>query len=165
MELNQRLKRLFQHTRGFTDRVLDEINDPEDWVLRPAAGTNHALWIAGHLGYTMDFFIGLIDPAKRKPQENWGELFGKGSTVLDSLSDYPEPSEVRAYLSDRADVLLELLDQASDEELKREVPEGPAFMFDVGAIFQGAVWHEALHAGQLTVIHRMVGQTPIADRQ
>ena len=83
---------------------------------------------------------------------------------MDDLSAYPAPSEVKDFLSERGRVFIEQLDQCSAEDLIREVPQGPKFMFDVGAVFQMAAWHETLHAGQLTIIHRMLGHSPLADR-
>lgn len=164
MELKERLKRGLLHTRGFTDRVLSEIKEPEDWIRRPADGVNHALWIAGHLGIATNSFIGLVDPTGSVDRETWKPLFGKGSQSIDDLTAYPAPSEVAGFLTERGNVFISLLEDCSDQDLCREVPGGPGFMYDVAAVFQMSAWHEALHCGQLTVIHRMIGQSPIADR-
>ena len=164
MDLQERLKRSLLHTRGFTDAVLGEIVSDDDWIRRPVPHSNHALWIAGHLGYATNAFIGFIDASQKQSPENYPTLFGKGSELVDDLAAYPKPAEVTKYLSERSEVFLSMLDQCSEEDFLREVSEGPAFMDDVGAVFQGAIWHEALHAGQLSVIHRMIGQSPLSDR-
>ena len=164
MDLKVRLERALRHTRGFTDKVLSEIALAEDWVRRPVAGANHAMWIAGHLTYATNVFIGFVDPDNKDSPQDLAPLFGKGTQPLDDLSAYPAPAEISRYLTERGETFIGLLDDCSDDDLAREVPQGPAFMYDVGAVFQMAAWHEALHAGQLTVIHRMIGQTPIADR-
>lgn len=164
MNLTERLKRGLMHTRGFTDRILGEIRFPDDWIRRPAPQSNHAMWIAGHLGLATNSFIGFVDPGKKITRDELVPLFGKGTTPIDDLSAYPAPSEVVALLTERGNVFISLLDDLNDEDLAREVPEGPAFMYDVGAVFQMAAWHEALHAGQLTVIHRMIGEKPFTER-
>ncbi len=164
MELKERLKQGLEHSRGFAEKVFSEIGPDENWVKRPTADTNHALWIAGHLGAATNAFIGFVDETKKVEQEEYGRLFGKGSQPLNKLEDYPKPSEVVAFLSERGTTFLEILEKCTQDDLSREVPQGPEFMYDVGAVFQMAAWHEALHSGQLSVIHRMIGQSPIADR-
>ena len=164
MELKVRLSRALKHSRWFTDKLLDEISAADDWLRRPVPAANHALWIAGHLGYATNAFIGLVDPSEKDPRQDLAKLFGKGTQALDELSAYPSPSEVTAFLTQRGGVFISLLERCTDQDLEREVPTGPEFMYDVGAVFQMAAWHESLHAGQLSIIHRMVGQSPIADR-
>ena len=164
MNLQERLRRALRHSRDFTDQILSEIPHEADWLRRPAPGANHALWIAGHLGYATNAFIGLVDPNEKDPRRDLVPLFGKGTQPQDDLSAYPATHDVRQFLTERGETFIRLLSRCSDDDLQREVPTGPAFMFDVAAVFQMAAWHESLHAGQLTVIHRMLGQTPIADR-
>ena len=101
MDLKERLKRALNHSRHFTDKVLG-VSMADDLVRRSVDGTNHALWIAGHLGLATNAFIGFVDPSKKDPREDLGPLFGMGT--------------------------------------------------------------QPLHAGQLTVIHRMLGHKPIAGR-
>lgn len=164
MDLKERLLRGLTHTRWFTDKLLSEIRDDEDWIRRPVANANHALWITGHLALANNAFIGFVDPARKDPRDDLGPLFGKGTESLDDLGAYPAPSELSEYLTNRGDEFIAVLSDCSEDDLAREVSEGPAFMYDVGAVFQMGAWHEALHGGQLTVIHRLIGQTPIADR-
>lgn len=164
VDLRERLKRALVQARLVTERILSELERPEDWSFQVAPGTNHALWIAGHLAVADNAFIGKIDPTKKVTNERYASLFGKGSTLRPSAADYPAPDEIWAFLRDRRTVLLALLDTLPDSELAREVPPPPPFMYDVAAIFQMAAWHEAIHTGQLTMIHRVVGKSPLADR-
>ena len=164
MELKQRLRSGLEHSRGFTAKVLSEIESDADWIRRPVPAANHALWIAGHLGYATNGFIGMVDPARKRSQDDYAQLFGKGSQCVDELSAYPPPAVVKGFWLERSAAFVELLDACSEEDLTREVPQGPGFMPDVAAVFQMGVWHEALHAGQLTIIHRMLGQTPLTER-
>jgi uncharacterized damage-inducible protein DinB len=145
--------------------ILKEITDPADWIRRPVPGSNHAMWIAGHLAYADDAFLGMIDPGKASPREGFKDLFGKGSTPLDSLEAYPAHTDILEYLEDRRKAFYRALNDCSEEDFNKPTPEGaPAFMYDVGAVFQMCVWHESLHSGQLTVIHRMLGHQPLAGR-
>ena len=164
MELKARLKRALLYARGFTDQVLAEITMAEDWIRRPVPGANHALWIAGHLAYATNGFVGFVDPDSRLSRDDLASLFGKGTVPQDSLSAYPPPSEITALLTERGNAFVAALDRCTAQDLEREVTSGPAFMYDVASVFHMGVMHEALHAGQLTVIHRMLGQVPLTDR-
>ncbi|MEW4530439.1 DinB family protein [Maioricimonas sp. JC845] len=166
MTLKERLKQALVHARSLTMGMLNEINDPQDWIRRPVPGSNHALWIAGHLGSADNAFIGFMHPNRKIQRDAYAELFGRGSVVRDELSDYPDAQELVAFMQDRRQVLLDILDGCSDEDFTRPTPEGaPPFMFDWGAVFQMTAWHESLHTGQLTVIHRMIGQPPLVGRE
>jgi len=162
MDLKERLTRGLQHAQWFTDKVLSDITPGPDWLRRPVPEANHAMWIVGHLAVATNAFIGFVDPSKKDLPEEYGRLFGKGSQPTDSLDDYPAPEEVLAKQQERNKTFADLLQQCSPEDLEREVPEGPGFMFDVAAVFHMGAWHEALHGGQLTIIHRMLGNNPIA---
>ncbi|GAG45102.1 unnamed protein product, partial [marine sediment metagenome] len=35
------------------------------------------------------------------------------------------------------------------------------FLKDYGAVFTTVTWHEAMHAGQLTIAHRALGNPPL----
>ncbi|MGI9474153.1 MAG: DinB family protein [Rubripirellula sp.] len=162
MSLKEQLRHGLEHTRGFTDQVLSEIVDDNDWVRRPVPDANHALWIAGHLAFATNAFIGFVDPTRKDNANDGASLFGKGIQSVEDLNAYPKPGDVAQYLTERGRTFIELLSET--EDFDRVVTEGPAFMHDVGAVFQMAIWHEALHSGQLTVIHRMIGQPAFTSR-
>ena len=164
MDLKERLRRALVDSRLVTERLLSEIEDPQDWVRRVVPGTNHALWIAGHLAAAENAFIGRVSEDRKVNNAQYAALFGKGSSVSDSLADYPSPDEILAYMRERRSVYLELLDGLAPSDLERPTTGGPPFMFDVGSVYQMSVWHEGLHTGQLTMIHRALGKTPLADR-
>ena len=67
-------------------------------------------------------------------------------------------------MRERREVLLDILAGLSQEDLTEPVPPGtPEMMYDVGSMFEVAAWHEALHAGQVTVTLRAMGVPPLAD--
>ena len=119
MNLKERLRSGLEHSRWFTDKVLGEITDPSDWVRRPVPGTNHALWIAGHLGIATNAFVGFVDASKTDPRDDFGPLFGKGSQPLDDLALYPKPEEVTSYLTQRGETFIGLLDACDDADFAR----------------------------------------------
>ncbi|QDU37355.1 DinB superfamily protein [Maioricimonas rarisocia] len=166
MTYKERLKRALLQARGLTMGMLNEIATPEDWVRRPVPGSNHALWIAGHLGSADNAFIGFMVPEKKVQRDDYSEMFGRGSVVRDSLQDYPDPAQLVEFMKERRRTLYGILDECTEEDFTRPTPDGaPPFMFDWGSVFHMCAWHESLHSGQLTVIHRMLGQPPLVGRE
>lgn len=162
MDLKSHLHKQLEATRAFSERLLADFREPEQWTYQVHPRCNHALWFAGHIANTDNFFISLIDPARAAPREGYQAKFGMGSQPTSEPADYPPPEDVLAYLRDRRATLLEILDGMDSADLDKPTPEGsPAFLPDYAAIFQSAIWHEGLHAGQLTVVRRGLGYPPV----
>jgi len=150
-------------SRNYTNQLLDTLKSPEDWMRRAAPAGNHALWIAGHLAIVDNAFIARFDESKAwSDREDWKELFGKGSSPQDDITLYPSPETVREAMQERRAVFIELLENCTEEDFLRALPPGaPPFLYDIASMFQMATWHEGIHAGQLSVIHRQCGHQPL----
>ena len=91
--------------------------------------------------------------------------FGMGSQPTNDPDDYPPAEDVVRAMRERRQVLLDLLENTGESELSTPTPDGsPSFLPDLGAVFEMAAWHEALHAGQITIAHRALGNAPISGR-
>ncbi|MBA2113677.1 DinB family protein [Bremerella alba] len=161
MSMIERLQHQLESARGFTTRILADFQKQEDWVAQVCNQSNHALWFIGHMATTDNFFVSLLAPEKADAKENYQEMFGLGSTPSTKLEDYPPIADVRGYMDDRRQVLLEILASLSDEDLATKTPDGtPDFLADYGQVFETAIWHEGLHSGQLTMVRRSLGHKP-----
>lgn len=155
------LRRQLEQARGYSERLLASFHSPEEWTHQVHDRANHALWFAGHMGVTDNFFISLLDPQHAREEEGYQARFGIGSEPSASPSDYPPPEKVVDYMRDRRARFLGILDALDEEELQRPMPAGtPDFLPDYGSVFQTAAWHEGLHVGQVTVAHRALGNPP-----
>jgi uncharacterized damage-inducible protein DinB len=162
MKLAELLARQLTQSRDFCEKLLDSFKTPEDWTHQIAPGTNHALWFAGHMAASDNFFIGMLDPAKKRNLDDWSGHFGMGSQPTSDPDDYPPVAEVLDAMRERRTVLLELLGKMSDGDLAKATPPDVAgFCPDYAAIFQMGTWHEGLHAGQITMIRRALGHKPV----
>lgn len=162
MELKDRLRRQLQSARQHSERLLEAFKTPEEWTKQLHASGNHALWFAGHMGISDNFFISLIDPQRAQEQPEYAKQFGVGSVPTSDPADYPASDQVLAYMRDRRAVLLELLEGMSEGDLARRLPDGtPQFLSDVGSVYEMAIWHEGMHSGQLTVCRRALGHPPL----
>jgi uncharacterized damage-inducible protein DinB len=162
MKLADRLTNQLKQSRDFCEKLLEPFKTPEDWTHQVSPGTNHALWFCGHMATADNFFIGMIEPAKKRDLEDWDKLFGMGSKPTSDPDDYPPAAEVLDAMRERRGVLLGLLAKMSDADLAKKTPEGtPDFVPDYAAIFEMANWHEGLHAGQITMVRRSLGHKPV----
>lgn len=163
MQLKERLKSQLLKVRGLSEELLKAFNKPEEWTHQVAPNSNHALWFVGHMGVTDNFFLSMLDSSKVKDAEGYAERFGIGSQPVDDASAYPPVEEVLGYMRERRAALLEILDQMSEGDLGRSVPEGaPAMWTDFASVLETAIWHETMHAGQVTVARRALGNAPLA---
>lgn len=162
MSAKERMRGQLEFARNFTEGLLQNFKEPADFTFQVHPKANHAMWFAGHIAHSDNFFISIIDPSKAVEKEGFGELFGMGSQPTSDPSAYPSPEEVLSFLRERRETLLEVLDSLSDEDLAKATPEGtPDFLPDVSSVFEMAAWHEGLHAGQATVASRGLGNRPV----
>jgi uncharacterized damage-inducible protein DinB len=162
MKLADRLIRQLKKSREFCDKLLDAFKSPEDWTHQVAPGTNHALWFAGHMALSDNFFIGMVEPTKKRDLDDWDKQFGMGSAPTSDPDEYPPAAEVLDVMRERRGVLVEILGKMSDAELERPTSaDMAAFCPDYGSIFEMATWHEGLHAGQVTMVRRALGHKPV----
>ena len=162
MKLSDRLLRQLKQVRDTSEKLLDAFQSPEDWTYQLAPGTNHALWFAGHMAVSDNFWIGIVAPERANKMEQWETLFGTGSQPTSDPENYPPPAEVLDVMRERRRVLNELLAGRSDKALAKSTPAGSFEMCpDYGSVWELAIWHEALHAGQVTMVRRALGHAPL----
>jgi len=160
-----RLKRRFQSAltggREFSEALLAGFKTPEQWTYQVHPKANHAVWFAGHIGVIENFMISLLAPEKGDEKAGYPETFGLGSMPIGDPAKYPPVEEVLAYMRERREVLLGVLDGLSDEDFDTPTPdEAPKFLPTYGSIFQLAAIHEAFHIGQVSVAARALGMPP-----
>ena len=162
MTLKDRLQRQLINTRQASERLLSDFKTPQDWTFQVHPSCNHALWFAGHMAPTDNFFLSLIAPEKSKDIPDFHAKFGMGSQPTTDFAAYPAPDSVLATMRERRGVLLSTLEAMTDDDLAKKTPDGaPDFLPDVGSVFEVAIWHEGRHSGQLSVARRALGHKPL----
>ncbi|MBN2474466.1 MAG: DinB family protein [Pirellulales bacterium] len=164
MSVRTRLKGQLATIRGITEKLLSVFTTPEQWTHQVHDQANHALWFVGHIGTVDDFLIQRLAPEKTAVADEYRRMFGMGSRPTPNPADYPPTEEVLAFMRQQRETLLEILAGLSEDDMDRPTPDGtPEFMPDVASLFEAAVWHEALHLGQVTVARRHLGNPPMVD--
>lgn len=162
MSLVDRLRRQITAAREMTERYLSDFKSPADWTHQVHPKSNHALWFVGHMAVSDNFFLSLIAPERATKLEGFDELFGMGSQPGNDPAKYPPAEKVLAAMRERRSQTLEVLSSLSDADLARKLPAGaPEFLSDIGSVFEMLIWHEGMHAGQLSVVRRALGHGPV----
>ncbi len=157
-----RLRKQMEKVREVTEGMLQAFQTPEQWTFQVQPGLNHALWCAGHMVVTDNFFLSMVAPSKASTIEGYQEKFGMGSSPTSDPSAYPPAAEVLDQMRERRQTLLAVLDSLGDDELLKPTPEDVPDMFsDIGSIFEMAIWHEAMHTGQISIARRALGNEPL----
>ncbi len=162
MEIKPRLQARLQFTRKASEDWLSVFKRPEEWTNQVAPGTNHALWFAGHMAFVDNSLLKMLSSTERQEMPEYATKFGMKSQPSGNPADYPPPEEVLATMRDRRAALMRALDKLSEEELAKPCPPGgPAFFTDVASALEFAIWHEGMHAGQITQVRRAMGIPPL----
>ena len=162
MSQKERLRRQLQRVRQNSERLLADFRTPEEWTFQVHPNCNHALWFAGHMATSDNFFLSLVAPEKSQKLAEFQAKFGMGSQPTNQPAEYPAPESVLATMRERRKMLLDVLDGLTDEDLARKTPNGaPEFLPDVASVFELAIWHEGQHSGQVSVARRALGHKPL----
>ncbi len=157
-----RLQTQLSNVRRLSEAFLKDFQKPEEWLFQVHPTANHALWFVGHMAVMDNFFVGLLDPRQAIDLGPYDDLFGMGSQPSPQMDDYPPPVEVLAAMRDRRRALLNLLSKLDDEALGTRMPPGlPEMWQDKAGIFESVIWHESLHAGQVSIARKSLGYPPI----
>ena len=151
--------------RQYTWSLLETLQE-EDWLRAPVGVSTHIAWQVGHLAvaqYGLCLFrmrgrrrddASLMSSAFRK-------RFSRGSTPHLETTAQPPVAEIREVFQRVHQQSLEELVGYSDADLDEPVDEPyAAFSNKLGALLFCSQ-HEMLHAGQIGLLRRCLGQAPV----
>ena len=151
--------------RTYTESFLDGLQ-PEDWFRQPSEGVTHIAWQFGHLG-AAEYFLTLNRIRGPKPEdaelipETFLKQFGKGSVPEVDPAGYPSVEEIRGTVQSVHNRALQELEQLSEMVLDEavDIPH-PMFSTKYHALTFCSL-HEMLHAGQIGLLRRLLGNAPL----
>jgi len=137
----------------------------QERLWQPGPGMNHAVWLAGHIAWSLDHLILDYCVGAAQLPQRYAALFGLGSQLLSDASGYPDSQELLERLAAGHEAALAWLRAADEAELQRR-PEGFDAMDErrrgMFASRGRCVWfhaqHEAMHAGQMGYLRRLMGK-------
>ncbi len=149
-----------EFSRRMTLMFLDDIGE-KDFLHQPVPKGNHAMWICGHIVYVDDSILTAASGQESSLSDSWQNLFGLGSEPQSEPDMYCSREEMMENLASVRGDLISWFKGASEEKLLAPVEGGrfPLSTNVLGLASFGAC-HEAMHAGQLTVIRKSLGFSP-----
>ena len=155
--------RQIEFARQYTESLLADLTD-EEWLTQPAGAPTHIAWQVGHLamaqyGLCLFRIRGRREIDLELMSSRFRKRFSRGTTP--SQDGQPPVKEVRdVFHRVHAQALVEL--PAYTEEMLAEPIDEP---YAVSADKWGALWfcshHEMLHAGQIGLLRRQLGKSPL----
>lgn len=164
MSLQLALEQL-EFARAYTLSILAEI-DEGLWFTMPPGCPTHVAWQVGHLAMA-EYGLCLFRMRGRQPIDlelmtsSFRKQFSRGTVPDAGAARYPPAAEIRATL-DRVHAQVREESASFTAEQLQEPVEMP---YAVEATKLGGLLfcshHEMLHAGQLGLLRRLLGQQPI----
>ena len=157
--------RQIKFTRGYTNDMLQHIH-VNDWFHMPKEGVTHIAWQVGHLAMAeyrllLERVRGVRDEDEQLLPKVFLEKFGKGSVPTKSPDDYPSSADIVGVFDRVHQQALKELPNLPDEVLD-EPPETPHQLLKTK--YDSLIWmahHEMLHAGQIGLLRRLLGEKPL----
>lgn len=154
-----------EFSREYMLTLLTDLDDTE-WFLMPNGCVTHVAWQVGHLAmaeYGLCLFRqrGRADVDAELMTSAFRKQFSRGSQPEPDPAKNPSPSEIRDVLQRvHAQVLRELPALTASQLAEPVDMPYAATPTKLGALFFCA-HHEMLHAGQLGLLRRLLGKTPL----
>jgi hypothetical protein len=157
--------RQIEFARGYTLSLLDGLTD-EDWFRRPAEGITHIAWQIGHLAMA-EYGLCLFRIRGRRPEDldlmssKFRKQYSKGSQPDPDPANNPTPAELRQALDRVHRQVLSELAACTEQQLSEPIDMPYAVTpTKLGALFFCS-HHEMLHAGQIGLLRRLSGKSPV----
>jgi uncharacterized damage-inducible protein DinB len=149
----------------WTDKAVEDLFDAipaDEFLHQPCAGANHALWTLGHLATVNQYFLKTLAGRDGALFENYKAMFFAKSKPSPDADTYPPIDVIRGYFKTSRTAFRSWVESLTDEQLTGPAPEEfQKFAPTLGNILMRLLWHEGMHYGQLTVIRKSLGLTPV----
>ena len=157
--------RQIEFARRYTLLLLQDLDDA-DWFRQPGEGVTHVAWQVAHLAMA-EYGLCLYRIRGRRTEDmalmpgKFRKQFSRGSQPDPNPANNPAPTEIREVLERIHEQALREM-AGYTEELLNEPSEDPRAVFDtkLGALYF-CPHHEMLHAGQIGLLRRLLGKTPV----
>jgi hypothetical protein len=153
-----------QSARNWTTSLIEDVEESK-WFEAPGTQLGHVAWQIGHVASSQIILVHIRcfgrEYAACAPAE-YQMLFGRGSTPVANAAAYPPIPRIREFFARIHGECLEMIAKLPAPELEK--PPGaephPMFTNKAGAIGMAAM-HECFHAGQIALIRRLMGKSPL----
>jgi hypothetical protein len=158
-------RKQIEFARGYTLTLLNDV-EPGDWFQQPSGLVTHLAWQVGHLAmaqYMLTLFRlrGKLPDDEQIAPKAVLRRFMKGTTPEPDPAQYPPVEEILRVFHGIHARVLEELPGYRDEDLTGTVSEPYAVSnTKLGSLLLSS-HHEMVHAGQIGLLRRLLGKSPV----
>jgi uncharacterized damage-inducible protein DinB len=149
----------------WTDKAVEDVFNgipAAEYLHQPFPGANHALWTLGHLATVNQYFLKSLAGRDGDLFERYKGMFFAKSHPSPNASDYPSLETVREYFKTSRSAFRSWIESLDDAQLTGPPPEDfQKFAPTLGNLLMRLLWHEGMHYGQLTVLRKSLGLSPV----
>lgn len=147
------IQSMFKTNEEIFQRTMNDVPD-DKWLTPPGDGSNHLLWIMGHMLVTRAIVPRILGQSWSAP---WESLFTRGAKPV-SPDRYPSPPELRKAWREVAEKLSASFADAQSETFFKPAKEGsPTLDGTVAGTIGFICLHETYHLGQLGYLRKWLG--------
>jgi DinB superfamily len=153
-----------QFARKYTTELLDTI--PEDRWFETPGGITHIAWQVWHLT-SAQFALAHFRWRGEQPEyesffpQKVRKLFPRDAAPDPDSSKYPPIAEFREMFNQVYELTLRVVPHYTDEEFDTPITSPHRFCQTRGDCLFWAAAHEMLHAGQIGLVRRLLGEKPM----
>lgn len=139
----------YKFNNAYLEKTLKDLA-PEEWLRRPDDTANHLAWIVGHLVWSRKQVLRRLGAEWDLP---WLGMFARGEK-LDLGTAYPSGQALLDAWKDTSDLLVQALENASEEKLASPAPQPgpPSADGKLSGTIGFMAWHETYHVGQVSYL-------------
>jgi hypothetical protein len=156
---------LIVFSRNYTLRLIDA-TPREDWFRQPAGGVTHVAWQVGHLAMAQ-YRLGMERIRGRRSDDadlisdEFLQQFGKGSRPDADAAAFSSAEAIKTVFDRVHQRLLQELPSLPDSELDQPVLKPHPLVKTKWWALLWLAQHEAVHAGQIGLVRRLLGYEPL----
>jgi hypothetical protein len=158
-------RKQIEFARAYTKTLITDL-EPEDWFKMPEGCVSHLAWQIGHLAMAQ-YGLCLFRVRGRQPIDTelmtsaFRKKYSKGTTPDPDPLNNPPPDEMMRVLERVYEQVMREMPSYSDATLSEPVDMPyAAYATKLGALLFCS-HHEMIHAGQIGLLRRLLGKSPI----
>ena len=148
---------MFKNNTGLVTKAISDI-PADQWTRQPGDGSNHLLWILGHMVWARGNALRTMGSSWSLP---WAKQFARG-TARGDASQYPQVEEVVKAWGTASEELAATLPRIQPA-LWEQPHDPPTFDGKVAGFIAFLAFHETYHVGQIGYLRKWLGHSALVD--
>lgn len=141
-------------------RMVDDLK-PEEFDRPPCPGANTVAWMLGHLVRTERRILGFWGVEVPKLAEGFDDQFAPTRKPAVEQPNYGDPKTLIAEFDRHRELLISAVASANADRLNQPLANPHPLFSTLGAAAAFMALHVVMHTGQISILRRMLGYSPV----